>query len=602
MKKLLLILAVLTLMFSNFAYSQGWVAQTSGVGTVSLASVNFISATTGLAVGTAGTIIKTINGGTTWVAKSSLTANALTSVVFVSATNAIAVGQFGIVLSSTNAGETWTSQTTGTNLNSVFFSSANIGYAVGATGTILKTTNGGTNWTALVSGTTVNLTSSYFVSDLIGYVTGATGRIQKTVNGGTNWTVLNSGSTANINSASYFSDVKGWQCGAASTMLKTTNGGTSFTNTTLGGNVNMASVTFKDSSNGWATGANGRINFTANGGTTWGIQTSPAFGNLNCICMVNTTTGWIVGDQGTILKTTTGGLSAPTAPTLQIPANNSSNISVTPTFGWTVVNGAATYRIQVSTVSNFAVIIDSAIVATNSYTIGSGLLQPASAYFWRVNASNAIGTSANSTTFNFSTVLNPPPVPTLISPPNGQGGVSLTPSLIWNTLTGVTSFQVQVSDQVNFSTIADSATVIGSSNIYNVPAGRLGLGTNYNWRVRAINGSGIGAWSTPFSFFTLAVGVNLISADVPKEFKLFNNYPNPFNPTTKIRFNMPKSEFATLKIYSSTGKLVAELFNNNFAAGSYEVEWTASNFASGIYFYKIESASFTDTRRMILVK
>jgi photosystem II stability/assembly factor-like uncharacterized protein len=601
MKKLLLILAVIPFLFSD-VYSQ-WVNQPTGIGTVSLASVNFVSATTGVAVGTGGTIIKTTNGGTTWVTKTSLTANALTSVRFISATNVIAVGQFGIILMSTNAGDTWTNQTTGTNLTSVHFPSATVGYAVGATGTVLKTTNGGVNWAALTSGTTVNLSSVYFTSATEGYIAGTGGNIRKTTNGGTNWTLLTSGTASNLNSIIFSSSATGWVCGTVSTMRKTTNSGTNWAAQTLsGGTTTMTCVNFIDANSGWATGLTGRINFTVNGGTNWITQTSPSANNLNSIFMLNSTTGWIVGDNGTVMKTTTGGLSAPTAPVLTAPANNSANIPVTPTFTWGAVSGATSYRIQISTVSNFAVIIDTAIVATNSYTIAAGLLQPATAYFWRVNASNAIGTSANSTTFNFSTVLNLPPVPSLVSPPNGQGGESLTPTLVWGALKGVTVFNVQVSTQMDFSVIVDSGSVPGSANQRVVPAGRLNLATNYFWRVRAVNSSGTGAWSSSFSFLTVAVGVNVISAEVPKEFKLFANYPNPFNPSTKIKFNMPKSEYATLKIYNSTGKLISEVFSNTFAAGSYEVEWTASNLSSGIYFYKLESASFTDTRRMILVK
>ncbi|MBS1495055.1 MAG: T9SS type A sorting domain-containing protein [Bacteroidetes bacterium] len=603
MKKLLLILAVVSFLFSDLAYSQGWVAQTSGVGAVSLSSVNFLSATTGLAVGSNGTIIKTTNGGTNWVTKTSLTANALTCVRFASATNAVAVGQFGIILLSTNAGETWTSQTTGTNLTHVNFPSALIGYAVGAAGTILKTTNGGANWTALTSGTTVNLTSAFFTTDLEGYVTGATGTIRKTTNGGTNWTALTSGVTGTLNSVSFVSTTLGWVCGAAGTMLNTLNGGTNWTTQSLGTvTANITSVNFLNPSTGWATGQQGRINYTATSGNTWSTQTSGTNSNLNGVSMVNTTTGWVVGDNGVVLKTTTGGLSAPTAPVLTTPANNSSNVSVTPTLGWNAVNGASSYKVQISTISNFGVITDSATVFTNSYSVPVGKLQNASAYFWRVSASNAVGTSAFSTVFNFSTTVTPPPTPTLVSPSNGANGQSLTPTLTWQAIAGATAFHIQISTISNFAVITDSGSVSGATTQYTVPAGKLGNGLTYFWRVSATNASGTGSFSSPWSFSTLLVGVNLISSEIPKEFKLFNNYPNPFNPTTKIRFNIPKSEFVSLKVYNSTGMLVSELLSGNFAAGSYETEFKASEFASGVYFYKIESASFSDTRRMILMK
>jgi len=602
MKKSLLILAVISLLFSDFAYSQ-WIAQTSGVGAVSLSSVNFISGNIGIAVGTNGTIIKTTNGGTNWVTKTSLTANALTCVKFISPSNVVAVGQFGIILLSTNAGETWTNQTTGTNLASVFFPSAVIGYAVGTNGTLLKTTNGGVNWTSLTSGAAFNLSSVYFISDTEGFITGTGGNIRKTTNGGVNWSTLTSGTASNLNSVSFVNSSIGWVSGAAGTMRATTNGGTTWAAQTLTGtSVNMTSVNFVTTGLGWATGQTGRINFTSNGGTNWSTQTSPSNNALNSINMINSTTGWIVGDNGTVLKTTTGGLSVPTAPTLTFPANGASNISVTPTFTWNASASASSYKIQISTISNFGIITDSATVTTNSYTIASGILQNASAYFWRVNASNSLGTSAFSTTFNFSTTVTPPPVPTLISPSNGANGQSLTPTLTWQPITAATSFHVQVSTISNFAIITDSATVTGSTPQYTIPAGKLGLGLTYFWRVRATNASGTGSFSSPWNFSTLLVGVNLISSEIPKEYKLFNNYPNPFNPTTKIRFNIPKSEFTTLKVYNASGKLVSELLSSNFTPGSYEVEFKAAEFASGVYFYRLESASFNDTRRMMLIK
>jgi photosystem II stability/assembly factor-like uncharacterized protein len=601
MKKLLLILALIPVLFSDFAYSQ-WVTQPSGVGAVNLTGASFISATVGVASGSGGTIIKTTNGGTNWSTRSTLTANALNSVIFATATDVFAVGQFGIILKSTNAGDNWTSQTTGTDLNCVYFPSGNIGYAVGAAGTILKTTNGGVNWSAQTSGVTTSLSSVFFVSDSIGYASGATGRILRTTNGGTNWTTLTSGVTVTLNSVNFVNSTTGWVCGATGNMLKTTNGGTNWAAQPLGTTNNMLSVNFKNANIGWATGQAGRINYTSNGGTNWSTQTSGTNGNLNCVSMFNTELGWIVGANGVILKTTTGGLTVPTAPTLTTPANGASNVSVTPTLGWNNVSGASSYKVQISTISNFGVITDSATVFTNSYSVPSGRLQSASAYFWRVSASNSFGTSGYSTVFNFSTTVTPPPVPVLVSPANNSNGQSTTPTLVWQAIAGATSFHVQISTLSNFAVITDSGTVAGNLNQRTVPAGRLGNGLTYFWRVRATNTSGTGSFSSPWNFSTLPTGINLISSEIPKEFKLFNNYPNPFNPATKIRFNVPKSEFVTLKVYNSTGKIVSELISNNFTAGSYEIEWKASDLASGIYFYKLESASFTDTRRMMLVK
>lgn len=86
------------------------------------------------------------------------------------------------------------------------------------------------------------------------------------------------------------------------------------------------------------------------------------------------------------------------------------------------------------------------------------------------------------------------------------------------------------------------------------------------------------------------------------KYALNQNYPNPFNPTTKISFSLPKSEFVTVKIFDMLGKEVAQLVNDELKAGNYEYQFNGSSLASGIYFYRINTANFTDTKRMTLVK
>ncbi|MCP5064343.1 MAG: T9SS type A sorting domain-containing protein [Ignavibacteriae bacterium] len=88
----------------------------------------------------------------------------------------------------------------------------------------------------------------------------------------------------------------------------------------------------------------------------------------------------------------------------------------------------------------------------------------------------------------------------------------------------------------------------------------------------------------------------------PKEYALNSNYPNPFNPTTNISYQLPKSSNVTLKVYDMLGKEVAELVNENKSAGVYNVSFNASNLPSGLYFYKIQADEFTEVRKMLLMK
>ncbi len=87
-----------------------------------------------------------------------------------------------------------------------------------------------------------------------------------------------------------------------------------------------------------------------------------------------------------------------------------------------------------------------------------------------------------------------------------------------------------------------------------------------------------------------------------ENFSLEQNYPNPFNPTTSISFSIPQSTFVTLKVYDVMGKEMASLVNGEKAAGNYKINFDASELSSGIYFYKIHTGSFVNTKKMILLR
>jgi len=96
-------------------------------------------------------------------------------------------------------------------------------------------------------------------------------------------------------------------------------------------------------------------------------------------------------------------------------------------------------------------------------------------------------------------------------------------------------------------------------------------------------------------------------SDLPKNYELSQNYPNPFNPSTKIRYSVPfvrnsLMNSVQLKVYDILGNEVATLVNEEKEAGSYEVEFSAANLASGIYIYRLQSSGFTDTKKMVLLR
>lgn len=96
--------------------------------------------------------------------------------------------------------------------------------------------------------------------------------------------------------------------------------------------------------------------------------------------------------------------------------------------------------------------------------------------------------------------------------------------------------------------------------------------------------------------------VSIISAIVPDKFELKQNYPNPFNPETKIKFDIQKSGVVRLSVYNSLGQKITELVNENLSPGSYETAWNAKDSPSGVYIYRIETESFSQSKQMLLVK
>ena len=99
-----------------------------------------------------------------------------------------------------------------------------------------------------------------------------------------------------------------------------------------------------------------------------------------------------------------------------------------------------------------------------------------------------------------------------------------------------------------------------------------------------------------------ATSVSEKPTSVVTDYSLEQNYPNPFNPETAIKYSLKEEEKVSLKVFNSQGKVVANLANGVLSAGSHEVHWNALNMPSGIYFYRLETANFSQTKKMLLIK
>ncbi|MCE1164878.1 MAG: YCF48-related protein [Bacteroidetes bacterium] len=593
-----------------------WITQTSGV-YVYLMLVNFVDANTGYIAGYSGTVLKTTNGGTSWISQNSGVTVNLLSVKFLDANTGYITGDNSTIIKTTNGGSTWTSLVYGiyNNLGKVAFPNVNTGWVPGTNGLVYKTTNGGNIWTVQGSGNPNYFVSANFLNTSTGYISGAGGSVIKTTNGGTNYVTQTTPTTNELHWIYFINSETGWSCGYYGTIIKTTSGGNPvFTPdapvliSPVNNSVNqplMPTLTWNAST--YATTYTYQVSTTSvfnniiDSGTISSTQHIVGNGKLSSgytyfwrVCANNSygSSSW-----STIWNFSTS--VGPDAPNLISPANGSNNVSLTPTLTWSSVSGAVSYLVEISTNSDFTGITDSITTLATQRIVPAGKLSISSTYYWRVRANNNITYGPWSVVWNFST-MGLPSIPVLITPPNGALAVIKTPLMDWNNSANATTYTIQVSTISTFMVITDSATVTTSQ--YQVPSGKLFDWVTYFWRVKANNSYGSSNWSSVWMFTVYPDFVNAIGGGIPSEFKLYGNYPNPFNPSTKIRFDVPKLSNIKLIIYDALGREVDKLHQGNIPAGRFEYTWNAGKFSSGIYYARLIADEYSDIKRMVLIK
>jgi hypothetical protein len=129
--------------------------------------------------------------------------------------------------------------------------------------------------------------------------------------------------------------------------------------------------------------------------------------------------------------------------------------------------------------------------------------------------------------------------------------------------------------------------------------------SGYNHITKGRNGSSK-LWAARIdggiSVYTGELGIKKLTNSIPEEFGLSQNFPNPFNPVTHLRFEISELRLVNLVVYDIHGREVATLVNEQLSPGIYEVEWNAEVYSSGVYFYTIKAGKFTQTLKMVLIK
>jgi hypothetical protein len=206
-------------------------------------------------------------------------------------------------------------------------------------------------------------------------------------------------------------------------------------------------------------------------------------------------------------------------------------------------------------------------------------------------------------TFNYGAFL-----PIELASFTAVSGIAQGIHIAWRTLSEINNygFEVQRSASATdgFSTLPGGflrgyGTTL-SPQSYAYDDASAGPGTWY-YRLKQIDLSGVIHYIEPVRVEASA-GNALAGGSAPPEFALLQNHPNPFNPSTIIRFDLAADRDVSLKVYNALGQAVSELVSGHRPAGRYSITWDATAFASGVYYYRLEAGSFVQTRKLIVLK
>jgi len=343
------------------------------------------------------------------------------------------------------------------------------------------------------------------------------------------------------------------------------------------------------------------INSTSNSGThAWSV---PYYTSDQCFIRVTLLTN-NQSDTNNYPFSIIGEICAPLA---IYPENGAVNVPNNPTFLWGEVPGATSYNFQLSALPDFSTtIINQLNINSTSFT--PSWLEPYTLYYWRVQANSDVGQSEFCSIHSFTTgpVTVIPGVPTLVQPSQAATNQFLNPLLVWNPGTYAQDYHVQLSPDVHFLNDVMEYLDI-PTNSFRLPD-LLQAQTQYYWRVRSHNDAGFSYFSV-IRRFTTGSAVGIEDGDISSPVtRLIGNYPNPFNPSTSIAFEVAKlDETIHLTIYNTRGQAVRNLFSGNPIQPRMSIVWdgkddSGAGVSSGIYFYRLHSPSVDQTRRMILIK
>jgi len=404
-------------------------------------------------------------------------------------------------------------------------------------------------WYQQNSGTIKSLLGVSFTDTNTGTAVGDNGTIIRTTDGGASWTSQASGTTNSLLGVSFTNTNTGTVVGDNGTILRTTNGGTSWTIQSSVTTKKLNGVSFIDENNMIAVGDSGTILRTTNSGITWTSQTSGTTVDLYGISFIDASIGTAVGDLSTILGTTNGG----TTWTSQNPwgSDGCLNGVCYPNLHTVVAVG---YRI--SSLCVFCQIFSSTDDGASWTRWGGDSVSYCGALFAVSFTDNSIGTAVGGYDYYYG------PSTDVIYRTTDGGST-------WaDQRTGATHWlrSICLTDANTETAVGDSGTILHTTN----------------------------------------GGVSFVEEEkidkIPSTYILSNNFPNPFNPSTKIKYSIPQSSNVVIKVFDILGNEIETLVNEVKTSGTYELTWNVENLPSGVYFYQLKAGNFVQTKKMILLK
>ncbi|MBE2190493.1 MAG: T9SS type A sorting domain-containing protein [Candidatus Kapabacteria bacterium] len=537
---------------------------------------------------------------------------------------------------TTNSGNNWSVNFSGYGFlnSSLFFVNEYVGYSIGYSNTtgnsqVIRTTDAGLNWFA--QSLTYRLMNVYFININTGFLIGD--RILKTVNGGNNWYTVYDSSfyhTVENNNMLYSIDFNGYSEGIAvgsTSVLKTTNFGENWVrmSKTKTDNV-ICELMILDSNRVFAVGENGMILFTQNQGTDWNKINSGTIKQLNSICNVGDNKLFCVGDEGAIIYSTNNGLN-------WTDKSFSSIENIKDIAFLNITTGYLASSINISSQSGIYKTTNGGInwvlKTSNNNFNALQVIDSMKCYGVCRSTSHFIKTTNGGVNWIFKSMTNTGWMESIYFLNENTGFIGGFYGHIYKTSDSGNNWVLQNL----WSTDEDINDICFVNENIGYAVSEWG---KFLWTTNSGNNWTLNRFSNDYQYLTFCTvdflnqntgyiagydgnimktttsglfltGTSNSSVDISNYYSLSQNYPNPFNPQTKIKFDVPanvrgQTSNVKLIVYDLLGREVATLVNEELKPGTYEADWDGSNFSSGVYFYKIISGDFVETKKMVLMK